>query len=148
MEVKTDKIVGLEDLVSKYINHDKKIVETVLTPLTAPGENFGSTILKVDLVLKGDDGKTEPLCLVAKMLPQGAFFQMVFNVLVTFKLESAFYEVVVPTLQSFQRQQGVKDVIDFFPNFYGYRNNLNGGEEVDSNAVLLMENLKTSGKNN
>lgn len=146
MKIRPDKIEKLEELLSQYVDKDKKIIETKLTRLTAPGENFGSTILKVDLILKNNHGEFEPLSVVAKLLPESEFFQTVFNVQVTFKMESAFYEVIVPTLQEFEREQGVNNVIDFFPRFYGSRCNLNGTEEIDGNAVLLLENLKITGK--
>lgn len=146
MDVNADEIANLEELVGPYIRKDKKIVETRISRLTAPGENYGSTILKVDLILRDYSGKTEPLSIVAKKIPEQEFFQNLFNVQVTFKLEAAFYEIIVPTLQQFQREQGIKKVIDFFPKFYGSRNNLNGSDKVDGNAVILFENLKVSGK--
>lgn len=146
MEVQLEKIYQLDELLSQYIDKDKKIVETKIARLTAPGENFGSTILKVDLVLADNHGESEPLSIVAKLIPENEFFQKIFNIQVTFKMESAFYEVIVPTLQQFQKEQAVKDVIDFFPKYYGSRENLNGSDKVDGNAVLLLENLKISGK--
>lgn len=146
MQVNSEKIEKLEELVSEYINKDKKVVDSKITRLTPPNENFGSTILKVDLVLEDDNADSETLSIVAKMLPENEFLQMAFNVTVSFKLESAFYSTIVPTLQEFQREHGVQEVIDFFPKFYGSRNNLNGGDNVDGHAVLLLENLKVSGK--
>lgn len=146
MAVNSFQIKKLDELIHKFIDEDRKISKSKIKRLTAPGENFGSIMLKVDLVLKDNRGETEELSIVAKMLPTSEFFQQVFNVQVSFKLEVAFYEVVVPTLQDFQREQGVKEVIDFFPKFYGARNNLNGTGKVDEDAVLLLENLKNSGK--
>lgn len=146
MEVKSDKIEKLEDLVTQYIDKDKKIKKSEIKRLTAPGENFGSLMLKVDLLLQDNHGETEPLSIVAKLIPDTEFFQKIFNVQVTFKLEAAFYDIIVPTLQQFQRDQGIQNVITFFPKFYGSRKNLNGGDNVDGNAVLLLENLTVSGK--
>lgn len=146
MQVNSERIERFEDLIKEHIDKDKKIVETNFSRLTAPGENFGSTILKVDLLLKDSHGEFEKVSVVAKLIPESEFFQEVFSIQVTFNLESAFYEIIIPTLQAFQREQGVKEVIDFFPKYYGSRKNLDGGEQVDGNAVLLLENLKTSGK--
>lgn len=146
MEVRAEKIEKLEELINQYIDKDKKVVNTKITRLTAPGENFGSTMMRVDLVLRDEHAKDEPLSIVAKLLPESEFFQEIFNVQVTFNMEAAFYEEIVPTLQNFQREQGITDVIDFFPKFYGFRRNLNGSDKIDGDALLLMENLKTSGE--
>lgn len=147
MQVNSEKIEKLEELVSEYIDKDKKVVDVHITRLTPPNENFGSTILKVDLVLEEEyHEKSETLSIVAKLLPQNEILQKAFNVTVSFKLESSFYSTIVPTLQELQREYGVQDVIDFFPKFYGSRNNLNSGDNVDGTAVLLLENLKVSGK--
>lgn len=142
------KIEKLEELLRRYMEKDQKIVRTKVTRLTPPGENFGSTMLKVDLTIKGQDGNWEPLNIVAKMIPEDEFFQQIYNVNVTFNMESAFYSTIIPTMQEFQREQGVEDVIDFFPNFYGSRKNLDGGDKIDGNAVILLENLITSGNKN
>lgn len=140
------KIEKLDELVYEHISKDKRIINIKITPLTEPGENFGSTILKLDLTLDSSTNSTELLSIVAKMIPTDEFFQQLFNIKLTFRLESAFYEIIVPTLQNFQRECGVQNVIDFFPQFYGARMNLVGGDDVDCNAVLLLENLKVSGK--
>lgn len=140
-----ERIFKLEDLIYPHVDNTKKIVATQVHNITAPGENFGSTILRVDIVLEDDRELRESLSLFGKMLPPTKMFRELFNVEVTFKLEAAFYEVIVPTLQNFQRERGVTDVIDFFPKFYGARRNLDAGETVDDNAVILLENLKLSG---
>lgn len=146
MNVNTHKIENLEELISEYIGKDKQITEVQVSRLTETNENFGSTMLKIDLTLNKRTGKSENLSIVAKLLPESEFFQKLFNVQETFKLESAFYGTIVPTLQAFQKEQGVEDVLDLFPRFYGSRNNLYGGERIDGNAVILLENLKVYGK--
>lgn len=147
MLVKADKIAKLEELVCQYIGKDKKIVDETTTRLTPPGENFGSTILKVDLILENENGEKESVSIVAKLIPEDELFQQIFNIHVAFNMETAFYEEIVPTMQEFQRQRGVKEVIDFVPKFYGSRKNINGTDDkIDANAVILLENLKMSGK--
>lgn len=146
MDVHTVTIDKLEELLSQYINKTKKIIDRKITPLTAPGENFGSTIVKLDLVVENENKTREDLNIVAKLIPKLEFFREVFNVAVTFKLETAFYDIIVPTLQNFQREQGMTEIIDFFPKFYGARINLDGSDKVDDNAIILLENLKVQGK--
>lgn len=146
MDVANYEIRKLDDLVYKYISKDKTITNTEISPLTVLGENYGSLMLKVDLTLEDEKNRIEQLSLVAKMIPENQFFQDLFNTQLTFKLEAAFYQTIVPTLQNFQREKGITKVIDLFPNFYGARINLNGSENVDSDGVILMENLKVSGE--
>lgn len=99
-------------------------------------------LLKVDLVIEN-----ETYHFVAKKVPQDPLWQEASNVQVTFKNEIAFYDKIVPTLQDFQREQGLTNVIDCFPEFYGARLGLyEHGDRVDENhAVLLMENLTETG---
>lgn len=147
MNLDSVKIEKLEDLVGKYIEKTQKVIDSKISRLTAPGENFGSTILKIDLTLQNDGNKeTKELSVVAKLIPELEFFQELFNAQVTFKLEAAFYDIIIPTLQNFQREQGIEKVIDFFPKFYGARMNLNGSDKVDGDAVILLENLKVTGE--
>lgn len=140
------KLEKLEHLISPYIGKDKQIINTKIANITAPGENNGSTILKVDLIIENGNKHQERLHLFAKLIPPSEYFQNLFNCQVTFKLEAAFYEVIVPTMQSFQREKGFTKVMDFFPQFYGARSNLNDSEIVDVNGAILLENLKVSGE--
>ncbi|KAG5870713.1 hypothetical protein JTB14_020725 [Gonioctena quinquepunctata] len=53
------------------------------------------------------------------------------------------------SLQEFQRKQGIEEVIDCFPKFYGARTNLeNSDGKIDENAILILENLKIKGYRN
>lgn len=141
------EIKNLEDLVSQYIENKKKIVETRVTRHAFANERFGSTVLDIDIVLKDESRYTqEILSVVAKMIPERKFFQKVFNSQVTFKNEVTFYKTVVPLLETFQRERGVNDEVDFFPKFYGARLNLdNCNDKVDENAVLILELLSAKG---
>ncbi|CAG9831175.1 unnamed protein product [Diabrotica balteata] len=148
-ELAVPKIEKLDELISDHIGRDKKVIDSKITRLTAPGDNFGSEMLKVDLRLKSTDGKEEDLHVVAKLIPENEFARAIFNVDVSFNVEKGFYNIIVPTLQDFQRKQGITKVIDCFPRLYGARNNLgNNGEKVDNNAALILENLKSQGFDN
>ncbi|XP_072381947.1 uncharacterized protein [Diabrotica undecimpunctata] len=148
-EIVVPKIEKLDQLISDHIGKDKKVIDSKITRLTAPGDNFGSEMLKVDLRLKSTGGKEENLHVVAKLIPENEFARAIFNVDVSFNVEKEFYNTIVPTLQDFQRKQGITKVIDCFPRLYGARNNLeNNGEKVDNNAALVLENLKSQGFDN
>ncbi|KAJ8922348.1 hypothetical protein NQ315_004291 [Exocentrus adspersus] len=138
-------IKDLEKVLSARIGKHKKITDVKMEPLTAPGENYGSIMSKLDLTVEDQGTKTE-LHAVAKQIPAQEFARALFNIQVTFKNEIAVYDTIVPLLQDFQRENGVDEVIDCFTEMYGARINL--GEEngtVDEDAVLILENLNFTG---
>ncbi|KAJ8936278.1 hypothetical protein NQ318_000156 [Aromia moschata] len=136
----------LEELLAQLIGENRKIASVKITRLTAPGENYGGLLLGVDVTLKNNDGKEEELNVVAKCIPVNLFLREVFDIQVSVKKEIAFYDTVVPTLRQFQEEQGVENVMDFFPRIYGSRLNLNGSDVVDENSAIILENLVKSGK--
>ncbi|KAJ8940527.1 hypothetical protein NQ314_010688 [Rhamnusium bicolor] len=107
-------------------------------------------MLKLDVTLKNNnDGSEEQMHAVAKQIPDNEFTQKVFNTQVTYKNEIAMYATIMPTLQMFQKEHGVHEVIDCYPKLYGARINLHDkGDIVDENAVILLENLFASGYSN
>jgi hypothetical protein len=137
-----EHINNIEDLIP--LGETKKIVDRKIKRLTAVGENYGSLMLSVDLTIKTPTGNEE-IHAVAKTVPPNEYIQKIFNTPVTFRNEIAFYKNIVPLLQEFQREHGVKKVIDFVPKYYGSRLNKNCDEgEVDKDAVLLLENLNVA----
>lgn len=128
------------------VDKDLVIVNQKVNRLTAPGENYGSLMLALEVIFKNKpDEKEKVLQTVAKMIPPSEFLQTVFNIQVTFKNEIEFYREIIPTLQCFRRKFGLSEM-EAFPKCFGARINLNGGKTVDKNAVLLLENLKLTGK--
>uniref|UniRef100_A0A6P7HAB1 Uncharacterized protein LOC114348183 n=1 Tax=Diabrotica virgifera virgifera TaxID=50390 RepID=A0A6P7HAB1_DIAVI len=142
-----DDIKNLNDILKSFVDISK-ITKTKITRLTAPGENYGSLMLKLDVTLKSDENSESDLHLVAKKIPPSELFRENFNIQVTFQNEVAMYQTVVPILQSFQRDYGVKNVFNCVPRFYGARINLDGGKQVDTDAVLILENLFANGYTN
>lgn len=140
-------IEELDKLLVNYIGESKTIIDTKISRLTAPGDNYGSILFKLDITLKNKhDDSQEEFYAVAKLIPEDQMFRDIFNVQVSCKVEIGFYDTIVPTLQQFQKEKGVQQVIDFFPKIYGSRINLNGSDTVDENATLLLENLIEAGK--
>lgn len=140
-------IENLQEVLSGLLEKDKKIRKINITNLTAPGENYGSIMSKLDITVKNEkNGSEEEVHAVAKQIPEKEMARKIFNIQVTFKNEIAMYDTIVPTLQAFQRENGVNEVIDCFPKFYGGRINLQEGSgTVDEDAVLILENLITKG---
>ncbi|KAJ3658376.1 hypothetical protein Zmor_010116 [Zophobas morio] len=141
-----ERIEKLEDILP--LDENKTIIDHQVKRLTAAGENYGSLMLSVDITVQNAYG-TEEIHTVAKMVPPNEFIQKVFNTQTTFKNEIAFYNKIVPVLHEFQREQGMDELVDFSPKYCGSRINLSGDPSVvDSDAILLLENLKTIGYSN
>nr|CAI5836231.1 unnamed protein product [Callosobruchus analis] len=150
MDVPVPEINKLNELVRDVVGSDKKVKDVEVSRLTSPGENYGSCILKVDITLqRTSDGCTEVLHAVAKLIPEHELFRQIFQIQTTVKSEIVFYNVIIPTLQDFQRDHGITNVISCFPKLYAARLNLKEDSDVvDEDAVLLFENLNTQGFKN
>lgn len=143
------EIKNLQELLSQYVGAKKKVISSDLSMLTAPGENYLSVMLKVDVDLKDEDtGKEEKLKAVGKLIHSSNVNQFLQDIgKMNYKSELAFYTDIIPTLQGFAKDRGLKRNFDIFPNLIAYRANLHGeSEEVDENSVLLMENMSVNGK--
>ncbi|XP_008207762.1 uncharacterized protein LOC103316329 isoform X1 [Nasonia vitripennis] len=110
--------------------------------LVKAGDNYGSTILKVRVIVKrGKNAEKEELHLVAKMLPPTDFQRSIFDSAFTFKKEIFLYEELIPMYRSLY-----KGAFDVVPECYGCAlSSKNGADEVDEDAVILLENLKVKG---
>lgn len=140
------KIRNLKSVLSSSLGDDFDILEERTSFLTAPGEHYGSVMLRLDVTIKRPDRKEEVLNLVAKLLPANEMLRIAFNVSVTFKKEVFAYLESIPTLIAFQREYKVPEnrILDIFPKCYGARISLDK-TEVDDDAILIFENLKTQG---
>ncbi|XP_072400514.1 uncharacterized protein [Diabrotica undecimpunctata] len=144
------QIKQLEALLGKQLV--KKTIKNVnINNLTAPGENFGSIMYKLDIVLNNNDNGTEEILhAVAKTLPAAELWRKIFNIQVTYTNEMAFYQIVLPTFQEFQRSLGIDNVINCFAECLAVRKNLLGNDSdvIDDDAVIVLENLISKGYNN
>ncbi|XP_057651963.1 uncharacterized protein LOC130891329 [Diorhabda carinulata] len=140
---------SFENLLSKTVGANKKIIHSDITNLVAAGENFGGELLKLTITVENQITKeTEVLHAVAKKIPEMELFQKIFNIQETFKSEIIFYEKLVPIFRQFQEQHKIKNVLNCFAELYGSRLNLNGSDIVDRDAVIILEDLIVSGYKN
>lgn len=144
----TNEIKNIEGLLSEYLGPNKKVISSSVGSLTAPGENYLSVVLKVDVVIRNEEnGKEEKLNGVGKCLHSGGNEMMKMFGKMNYNNEKNWYTEIVPTLQNFLKDRGVKRDFDFFPKLIAYRANLHGeNDEVDEDSVILLENLGVSGK--
>lgn len=138
----------LENFIKKCVGPTKEVINTHIENLTAPGDNYWSTMLKIDITLRNkENNKEEQLHAVAKTINPGGSELFKEHVMPQFKNEITFYTEIVPTLQEFQREQGVTEVLNLFPKVYGTRKNISGiGDEMDGSSIIVFENLKAQGK--
>lgn len=140
------QIKNLEQVLRPYLKGHNKILKSTIKCLTQPGENYGSLMLSVDIVLTCNENKEKTLHLVAKMCPPNEWLRKMFNIPVTFKKEESIYKEVSLVFREFEQEYGIPHMTDFFPKYYGSRLSLDANsKEVDNDAVLLLENLKTQG---
>lgn len=140
MEIEQE-IKEIEVLLKTTLGENVQVIDYTTKHLTEPGENYGSLMLAVNVILNG--GKK--LKLVAKLPPVSPVWQKLFNSPLTFSKEIGLYKNIVPTLQQFQIEHGMK-AMDFFAKFYGGRTCLDlNSDSFDENAIILLENVKELG---
>ncbi|KAJ8945372.1 hypothetical protein NQ318_007018 [Aromia moschata] len=139
-----EKIENLEEVLR--LDQNQTVADCKITRLTAPGENYGSLIMRLEVKVADDKTKSEKdLDLVAKLLPPNELIRKLFKVQTTFRNESSLYSEIVPVLEEFQKQHGL-EVVDIFPKYYGSRISLDPySDKVDDGAVLILENLNPKG---
>ena len=106
-------------------------------------------MLAVDIILQHYSEAPHSLALVAKLLPPTKFLCEVINIDVTFRKEVNAYTLVFQEFYSLQTEKGIPEnvILNVSPKLYGAHINRLGdrNEKADESAVLLLENLKTSG---
>ena len=139
-------IQNLECVLQEFLGSQLKIEKIQWKYLVDPGENFGSLILALNLVVK-EDGTTENLNLIAKLPPKSEYLVDLFNSPMSFYKEIYFYKVIAPELIKFQVENGVQknELIKLVPRFFGGRLGLKDGEKFDDQATIVLENLKVQG---
>lgn len=147
-QLKTIELHELQPILSRTFGDRLIVVRYTTKNLLQPGENYGSTILSVNTVIKrNDEAEEEDLYLIAKMPPPTEFQRQIFDSPYTFRKEIFMYENVVPFYQELEREMGLKEdeVFDILPKYYQSRLSLNPDVDFDDDAVILMENLRTRG---
>ncbi|XP_058059187.1 uncharacterized protein LOC131210020 [Anopheles bellator] len=165
-------IRDLEGLLAPVLPAGTRVLGYEADLLTAPGDNYGSTMLAVAVQITteretsssssssdtshqpkecfgNENGPAGQLHLVAKMRPSSEQFLEIFQIDTTFVKEAAVYLKIVPTLLDLQRAQGFggeDELIDVFCRCYNARVSLDPtARKVDADGVMLFENLKLAG---
>lgn len=139
----------LEHLLRPRLGQDLVVESFTSQALTQPGENYGSTMLAIEVSIhKEKDNTTQNLSLVAKLVPPSEFLWKLFDPPNTFCKEITCYISVKVEYNKLQNEKCIpKDkFLDVFPTCYGARTTLSEGigDKADKNAAILLENLKTA----
>lgn len=116
--------------------------------LTQPGDNYGSVLLAIHAQLESSRGELFERQLVAKVPPTDPKYWQFFQPERTCLTENAVYKVLAPALVALQEEAGIPEESHFdgFPRYYGSRISLDpSSTSVDRDAVLVLENLRSSG---
>ncbi|KAI4461874.1 hypothetical protein MML48_5g00005482 [Holotrichia oblita] len=140
----SQKIKFLENIIAPHLQNNQKIISCDFDNLLSAGENYGSVMLQITIKLQNDNGDEENIYCVGKTVPPSEMLWNLFNTKITFKKEIAIYKTIVPELNKYGEECGVKNLIKFTAKCFGARISLDpSSEEVDHDAVILLENLKT-----
>nr|CAD7589552.1 unnamed protein product [Timema genevievae] len=136
----------LEELMRPHLASNITVESLETTPLTKPGDNYGSNILSLDVILSPGH---EKLALVAKLVPVAAVLREMFQCDITVRKENDMYVLVRPEYEKIQKEKKVPadKFLNAFPACYGARatRGEDVGQPVDDGALLLLENLKVKG---
>ncbi|XP_065075270.1 uncharacterized protein LOC135699016 [Ochlerotatus camptorhynchus] len=140
---------NLKEFLEPVLEPGVKVLGYKSTFLTAPGDNYGSTMLALTVdVTSAREDEPEQLQLVAKMRPTSEEFLEIFQIDVTFVKEAALYSQIVPAMIKLQREMEFPEdeTVDLFCRCYNTRVSLDPScSKVDADGVMLLENLKLAG---
>lgn len=144
--IDSSPIQNLEALLAHNLGPNFQIKNLEWKPLTAPGENFGSVMLAINVTVTRSN-KTETMNLVAKLPPTSEYLLDLFNSPISFKKELEFYSKLTREFETLQLECGIeeKDLSILAPKYFGGRLGLRDPDKFDEQAVIILENLKYNG---
>jgi hypothetical protein len=140
----------LEALLRSTLGRHLVVESFTSKPLTQPGENYGSTMLQLEVTIHQgkDEISSQNLSLVAKLVPPSEFLQKIFDSPKTFCKEITCYTSLKVEYEKLQTEMCIPrdKFLDIFAKCYGARTTLSEeiGDKADENAAIILENLKTS----
>lgn len=147
MQSSEAKIKDLETLLKPNLHEGECILSYECSPLTRPGDNYGSEMLALNVKLAKLDGSGDKslLQLVAKKPPNNEQLLAIFQISRTFIKENCTYTKMAPCVDAFENEVGLQEdqKLKVFCECFGARISLDEeSKKVDDNALLLLKNLK------
>lgn len=145
------EVKELSGLIAAQLADGEQLEHFTSKPGTTLGENYGSTMLALDIVIRkqaGNEISRRHLLAFCKMIPDDPQKRAIFNPTVTFVKELEMYTLVLPALLQLQLDSGVPDqdlISHLAPRCYGARVSLQGDGPVDDDAVILLEDMRQRG---
>ncbi|XP_031633860.1 uncharacterized protein LOC116347423 [Contarinia nasturtii] len=127
---------------------NKTVLEYTLKSLTKPGDNFGAVLRSVVVKVadeENDSDENDIYNVVMKTPVTNPILAKFFKPAVTFVNEVRFYTDIIPALEQFEEIANVplEERLDALIPCLGSRFSLNSNAEyADSDAILLLENIK------
>ncbi|XP_017004728.2 uncharacterized protein [Drosophila takahashii] len=148
--MEADKLPVIHDLSEVLEPHfpGARLLSYRTSSLTQPGDNYGSVLMAIQAQLQRSDGELFEEQLVAKVPPTDPKYWQFFQPERTCLTENAVYKILAPALANLQDEAGIPAERQFsgFSRYYGSRVSLDSDSlKVDQNAVLVLENLRSSG---
>lgn len=137
---------NVENILTGYLGGNYPVTKSEEFHL---GQDTGEHLRKVVLSVKGKKAVGKDFVdieAVAKLLPGPESGKDISTAKLAIRKEINFYKTVLPKLQDFQRKNKFVEVFSACPEFVGGRLNVDGGQEVDEGAAILLQNLWQSGK--
>ncbi|XP_023297100.2 uncharacterized protein LOC111679738 [Lucilia cuprina] len=142
------QIIELDKVIEPHLDGGKLLTYNSRY-LTKPGDNYGSVLLAINAKIQTKCGTIKELPLIAKLPPiTNELLWQMFQPERTCLTENAVYTYLSPALKELQIEAGIHEsmLYDGLSKYYGSRISLDPkATKVDTNAVLVQENLQTLG---
>ncbi|KAM7362729.1 uncharacterized protein ACRADG_013297 [Cochliomyia hominivorax] len=126
-----------EDLLKNLFKNFQEILEFKVDNALAPGENYATVMLKVEIVIKLKDGSTQPTSFMLKIGHDTELFHDLMKNHNVFAIEAGMYSDSVPEFEQLYADAGMQ--VKFGPISYQLPTN---------HYYILLENLKVQGFKN
>lgn len=141
-------IKNLQSLLQSTLGANFLLEKSMIKDLLPPGENYGSKIVSLHVVTKNKTTeKSENLYLVGKLFPASQEERMLYDFSNAFRKEIYMYQELLPYYRKLEIESGIKEeeVCNLAPKYYGSRLSLNPDNNIDDEALILLENLIPEG---
>ncbi|ENN78419.1 uncharacterized protein LOC109534919 [Dendroctonus ponderosae] len=146
IEEKLEIIHDLYSLITPHIPCDQSKIKAVHYSRLRYIDYYGTTFLRLSIELVNTaTGENWTLIAIAKILPKYSIAHDLSDIRTTFKNEVGIYMSARRAIDAYLKDKGIRHGEDFFANSFGGRINLNGTNEVDHNAVLVVTDLRHRG---
>lgn len=129
----------IKEILTLKLGQTMKILS--IDSLELPPMGVNSVMLKVKVTVQDQNGKEQLLQLVAKSISAEKIRETQLNNVDFFMREVTFYEKILPILKVLEEEEGIKNCLDTFAEYYG-ASYIEGKDEF---GLILLEDLAEKG---